>query len=69
MSVLAYNINRVIREKGLKQKYVAEKVGISETSLSNYLTERSGIKGDMVPAFCRALEVEPNELYREEAAL
>lgn len=69
MSVLAYNINRVIREKGLKQKFVADKVGISESALSNYLSERSGIKADMVPDFCRALEVEPNELYREEAAL
>lgn len=68
MSVLVDNINRIIREKGLKQKFVAEKIGVSETALSNYLAERSGIKADIVPDFCRALEVEPNELYREEAS-
>jgi len=68
MSVLVDNINRIIREKGLKQKFVAEKIGVSETALSNYLAERSGIKADIVPDFCRALEVEPNELYREKAS-
>ena len=68
MSVLVDNINRIIREKGLKQKFVAEKIGVSETTLSNYLAERSGIKADIVPDFCRALEVEPNELYRGKAS-
>lgn len=65
MSLIAKNINRIIREKGLKQKYVAEKVGVTESTFSNYLAERSGIKADMVPDFCRALEVEPNELYKQ----
>lgn len=64
MSIIAYNIKRIIGEKGLKQKYVADKVGISETMLSNYLNERSMIRGDMVLDFCRALEVEPNELCK-----
>lgn len=68
MSVLVYNINRIIREKGLKQKFVAEKVGISEAALSNYLAERNGIKADIVPEFCRALEVDANELYKVEEA-
>ena len=68
MSVLVNNINRIIREKGLKQKYVAEKVGVSEAALSNYLAERSGIKADIVPKFCRALEVEPNDLYEQRDA-
>ena len=68
MSVLVNNINRIIREKGLKQKYVADKIGVSETALSNYLSERSGIKADIVPDICRALEVEPNELYKMETA-
>ena len=67
MSIIVRNISRIIKEKGLKQKYVAERVGISETTLSNYLAERSGIKADMVPNFCDALDVEPNELYKQPA--
>ena len=63
MSVIASNIARIIDEKGLKQKYVAEKVGITEQTLSNYLACRSGIRADMIPAFCKALEVDPNALY------
>lgn len=63
MDVVVKNIIRIIDEKGLKRKYVAARVGITEATLSNYLNGVSRIRADMIPLFCAALNVEPNDIY------
>lgn len=63
MDVVVKNIIRIIDEKGLKRKYVAARVGIKEATLSNYLNGVSRIRADMIPLFCVALNVEPNDIY------
>ena len=30
----------ILRDKGLKQKYIADKIGVSETDISSYLAGR-----------------------------
>ena len=70
MNVVATNIARIIDEKGFKKNAIARRAGISDQKLSDMLNGRAVIRAEMIPNFCRALEVEPNALYYpvEEAA-
>lgn len=68
MSTIAETIEKIIAEKGYKKKAVAQRAGISDQKLSDMLSGRAIIRADMIPAFCRALEVEPNALYQDKGA-
>lgn len=68
MSVVAFNIERIIKEKGLLKKGVAERAGFTSQELSDMLNNRKIIRADMVPSFCAALGVEPNELFKSNPA-
>ena len=48
MDVVVYNIRRIMEEKGLKQKYVAERSGFSEQEFSNMLCIRKRINTDFI---------------------
>lgn len=60
---LAKSIKGVIKQKGLKQKNVAEKAGFSEKEFSAILNNRRIIRVDEVMDIANALGVTPNELY------
>lgn len=62
-SVVINNINRIIREKGLKKYYIAERSGMSLQQFSNILNERRHIKTEEIPVIATALEVTPNDLF------
>lgn len=62
----ADNIIRIIREKGVKQKFVADRTGFSEAQFSAMITGRKLIKSCDVIAIANALEVTPNDLFRKE---
>lgn len=64
--VLPSNIDRIIREHGLKQCSVAEKAGYSSYQFSSMLNGRKLIKPCDAIAIADALGVEMNELYRKE---
>lgn len=57
------NVRMAIDDSGLKQKFVAEKAGISEQALSAMLNERQKIGVEEFFAFCRVLQKSPEELY------
>ena len=40
MDIVVYNIRRIMEEKGLKQKYVAEKSGFTAQEFSNMMNGR-----------------------------
>lgn len=63
MCIVATNTRRIINERGLKQKVVAEKAGFSEQQFSNILCGRKNLETDDVIKISEALEVTPNELY------
>lgn len=56
------NIKKIIEEKGLKQKYVAKKMGMSESSFSACINEKKIIRPEHIQKICNILEVTPNEL-------
>ena len=62
-SPVAENIERIIKERGLKQVYVAERAGMSSQALCDILKGRRLIRIGEVPSLAYALGVEPNELY------
>ena len=69
MAMFEENVKSVMQNKGLKQKYVAQKIGISEKAFSAMLTGRKNVLVTDVLNICNALEVSPNQLlgYDETA--
>lgn len=65
MNIVAQNIERIIQEKGYKKYAVARRAGITDQKLSDMLGGRAIIRAEMIPNICHALEVEPNDLYRQ----
>lgn len=57
------NIKKIIAGKGLKQNYVAEKMNISNKSLSDILHKRKKLSVDLVISFCEVLGVSPNDIF------
>lgn len=68
MDIVIQNIRRIMQEKGLKQKYVADKSEFTEQEFSNMLNGRKRIDVSYISRICFALDVQPNELFmaREE---
>lgn len=61
---LVTNLNRIINEKGLKQKYVAEMAHMNEKRVSAILTGRQkNITATDIGCFCVALDTTPNVLF------
>lgn len=60
---IATNIRLIIKEKGYKQKSVAEKAYIPEKKFCNMLSGRATIKACHVPQIALALGVTPNDLF------
>lgn len=60
---VAGNVERLIDEKGLKRKAVANRLGMSEGTFSRMLNGRAIIKPIHIQAMAAALGVSPNELF------
>ncbi len=60
------NIIRIIKDKGVKQKFVADRTGYTEAQFSAMITGRKLIKSCDIIAIANALGVTPNELFRRE---
>ena len=63
MTVFENNVKSVMKSKGLKHKYVAEKIGVSEKLFSAMLNGRKAIKVSDVLLLCEVLEATPNQLF------
>lgn len=61
-SVVPNNIVRVVRDKGIKQTYVAEKAGYTSKEFSDMMNGRRLIRVCDIPKLALALGVTPNDL-------
>lgn len=61
------NIRKLIKEKGLKQKAIAEQCGIDEKVFSNMLCNRQEIRTEILPLIAKALEISINDLFRNDS--
>ena len=59
----AEKLNAIIEERGMKQKYIAEKVGISDQALSAMLNGRQKIDVDTFFAIAVVLNMTPDQIY------
>ena len=57
------NTKKIIHERGIKQKVVAEKAGYTAQQFSNMLNERKIIECGDVLRISAALDVTPNDLF------
>ena len=63
----AERLNAVIEASGLKQKYIAEKAGVSEQALSAMLNGRQKIDVDTFFAIAVTLHLTPDQIYEFRA--
>ena len=66
----AEKLTEAIEARGMKQKFIAEKIGISETALSAMLNGKQKIDVETFFAICTLLQMTPDEIYafRKEGA-
>ena len=64
---IAEGITAIIKEKGLKQFYVAEKAGYGKDEFNGMLNGRKIIKASDIPRIAEALGVTANDIYASGA--
>lgn len=62
----AERLNLAIEENGLKQKFIAKELGISEPTISAILKGRQRIDADMFFKIASILKMSPVDLYNYE---
>ena len=60
---LADGINAIIKMKGMKQLYVAEKAGYGKDEFNAMLNGRKIIRASDIPRIAEALQVTANDIY------
>jgi len=63
MSIVADNVERIVKECGYKKGAVAAKAGFKANDFSAMLHGRKQILAEHVISLARALDTTPNELY------
>lgn len=63
--IIVKNIKGAIKERGLKSKYVAEKIGLNEMTFSNLLNGRKTVKSEYMPYIANAIGCDLNELFKD----
>lgn len=59
----AAKLKAVIEARGMKQKFIAEKIGVSEATLSSMLSGNQRIDVDTFFAIAVVLHMTPDEIY------
>lgn len=65
-SIIAPNVKRIIKEKGLKHKHIADKAGYSENQFSSMLNGRKVVADSDVLRIAEALDVSVSKLFQKE---
>ena len=59
MNNLSKEVKNILSQKGLKQKFVAQKMGITERKFSDIVNNRKTIDESVIRSLCSALDVSP----------
>ncbi len=66
---MAYtSIYKAINDSGLKKRYIAERIGVSEQTLSSMIAGKRKITVDEFFGICQVLNKKPEELYNYATA-
>lgn len=58
-------LNDIVEERCIRIVKLAEKAGMTSTSLYDVLRKRRRLEANEMFRLCRALEIAPEELYRQ----
>lgn len=61
--MLYERINKAIKDSGLKQNFIAERLDISDSALSAMLSGKRNISADEFFTMCEILQKTPGQLY------
>lgn len=61
------NIKKLIKNKGLKQSFVAKQAGFNSQSFSDILNGRKLLRVEHLPELADALEVEIEDFFRKKS--
>ena len=56
-------IRNARKSLGLTQRQLAEKIGVANTSISNWEKGLSRPDADLIQELCRVLQLQPNDIY------
>lgn len=65
MNTLGNNIARLLEERGMSQKELADKVGTTEVSMSRYIKGTRTPKGPLISKMARVLGTDPNTILKD----
>ena len=63
MALLKNNIKEILESRGIKQKWLAEKSGVNEKTLSNCISERHDISLINAMKIAKVLDMTVDELF------
>ncbi|MCM1305852.1 MAG: helix-turn-helix domain-containing protein [Bacteroides sp.] len=58
------NLQNAIKQSGLQQKEISEKIGISQATISQYMSGRAMPALDTFARLCVALDLDANEILQ-----
>ncbi len=59
-------LNNYIKSKGLKQKFISNKTGIPENTLSMILNGKCNLSADNLVDIIIALKIDPNDIIHQD---
>lgn len=63
--MIVLNLDRVMKDRGVKLKELAEKIGLTDANLSNIKTGKiSAIRFSTLNALCKELDCQPAEILQ-----
>ena len=63
LRMIAEKLNAAISDSGMKQRFIAEKIGISEQALSAMVNGKQKIDVDTFFAIAKTIQKTPDEIY------
>lgn len=66
MAIVKNNLKEIIKQKRFSQKYIADKAGIAEQTLSNCINNRFDISLKIALQIAKVLEVDVGEIFSLE---
>lgn len=67
--IFTENITRIMREKGLSQPQLAEKVGVSVTALNKWVRGIATPRNEKIDTLCRVLNVQRSDLLADRSEI
>jgi transcriptional regulator with XRE-family HTH domain len=58
-------VRQIRLSKGIKQSYVAERIGVSKASYCHFENGRRSLKADQLKVLADALGVKPQDFFKE----